>query len=45
MGQLYRDIVLNESGPPMPVLVLMVVVFLTSAYGAFVQKAPGTKRE
>ena len=33
MGQLYRDVFLNDSGPPMPVLVLFVVVFLASAYG------------
>ena len=32
-GQLYRDVVLNDSGPPLPVLVLFVVVFLASLYG------------
>ena len=43
MGQLYRDVVFNESGPPLPVLVLFVVVFLTSAYGAFVEKGGRSK--
>ncbi len=33
MGQLYRDVVLNDSGPPLPVLILFIVVFLTSVYG------------
>jgi len=35
MGQLFRDVVINESGPPMPVLVLFVGVFLSSAYGFY----------
>lgn len=44
MGQLYRDVVLNESGPPMPVLVLFVVVFLSSAYGFFVEGGAAKSR-
>lgn len=44
MGQLYRDIVLNEGGPPLPVLVLFVGVFFSSAYGAFVEKTPAAEK-
>ena len=44
MGQLYRDVVLNESGPPIPVLVLFIVVFLSSAYGFFVEGGAAKSR-
>ena len=44
MGQLYRDIVLNESGPPLPVLVLFVGVFFSSVYGYFVEGGAATKK-
>ena len=41
MGQLYRDVFLNDSGPPMPVLVLFVGVFLASVYGMVQGKPKG----
>ena len=44
MGQLYRDVVLNESGPPLPVLVLFVGVFLSSVYGYFVEGGAVAKK-
>jgi len=44
MGQLYRDVVLNDSGPPLPVLVLFVVVFLSSVYGVVAAKDAPKKR-
>lgn len=44
MGQLSKDVFINDTGPPMPILVTFVGIFFTSAYGFFAEGAKGKSK-